>query len=54
MPNWRLIIAQNALATERAVVDYTDVKMLHLRIEITLIPSRLDTEHPILNLKVRN
>jgi len=36
------------IATERAVVDNTDVKMLHLRMEITHIPSRLDTEHPIL------
>ena len=35
------------IATERAVVDIPDVKMLHLHMEITHNPSRLDTEHPI-------
>ncbi len=37
------------IATKRAVIDHADVKMLHLRIDFTLIPSRLDTQHPILS-----
>ena len=44
-----VIHCPECIAIERAVIDRAAIKMLNLRIDSTLIPKRLDTQHPILS-----